>query len=340
MEPLFSEKINMLKDQSLSHRVCIAPMVNWTDRHYRYIMRLITKKTMLYTEMISTDSIIHGARRDKLLYFSPEERPITLQLGGNRPKDLVHCARIAEDLGFSEINLNLGCPSNRVLKGNFGLSLMYKPQLVNQCVYAMRNSLSIPVSIKCRTGVDKIDDFNYLKTFIAGLIDSGADFICVHARKGWLTRGLSPAQNRSIPPLNYEMVYKIKSLFPNTEIGINGGIHNLQHIKLHLRYVDSVMIGREAYRNPLLFKDVDENFYDENPVVSTPFDIVEGLMEYIEKEMRNNDCKLSSITRHALNIFNGYPNARLYRQYLSENAPKNNDATAAKVFKEAVNLLT
>ncbi len=321
--------------QSFSRTICIAPMIAWSDRHYRYMMRLITKKTMLYTEMVSANAIIHGPR-ERLLRFSTKESPVTLQLGGNDPKDLVYCAKLAESLGFNEINLNVGCPSDRVSKGAFGLSLMYKPELVAECVYEMKKALSIPVSVKCRTGVDELDSFEYLNKFIKGVVDSGADFICIHARKGWLN-GLSPAQNRTIPPLNYETVYQIKQNFPHIAIGINGGITSFESAQKHLKHVDSVMIGREAYHNPMLFKDADHLFHHQPLSDITPFDITEGMVEYIEKEMHEDGCRLSNITRHTLNLFNGYPNARAYRRYLSENATKEN--ATVQVFKDAVNLL-
>ena len=319
----------------LDRTLCIAPMIDWTDRHYRYMIRLITKKTMLYTEMITSNAIIHGPR-NFLLAYSPEENPLTLQLGGNNPKDLIFCAKLAETLGYSEINLNIGCPSDRVSLGNFGLSLMYKPELVAECVHDLKNALTIPVSVKCRIGVDDKDSFDELVYFIKGVVDAKADFISIHARKGWLN-GLSPKENRTIPPLQYDTVYTIKKLFPSQQIGINGGITNLEDAQTHLKNVDSVMIGREAYHNPMLFKDADHLFYNTPPTAITPFDIAEQLIPYIEKVLKTTDCKLNHITRHALNLFNGYPNARLYRRFLSENATKKEADVG--VFKQALNYL-
>ncbi|WP_119328013.1 tRNA dihydrouridine(20/20a) synthase DusA [Cysteiniphilum halobium] len=304
--------------QPLNRTLCIAPMIDWTDRHYRYLMRLITKKTMLYTEMITANAIIHGPRA-RLLQYSPEENPLTLQLGGNNPIDLTFCAKLAEDLGYSEINLNVGCPSDRVCRGDFGLSLMYKPALVAECVNALKQAVKIPISVKCRIGVDDKDSFEELVYFIKGIVDAKADFICIHARKGWLN-GLSPKENRTIPPLQYDTVYQIKKLFPTQLIGINGGVTTLADINQHLQYVDSVMIGREAYHNPMLFKDMDQYFYNAPNRDLTPFEVAESLIPYIEEELRAPDRKLNHITRHTLNLFNGYPNARLYRRFLSEHA--------------------
>lgn len=318
--------------QPLNRTLCIAPMIDWTDRHYRYLMRLITKKTMLYTEMITANAIIHGPRA-RLLQYSPEENPLTLQLGGNKPDDLIFCAKLAEDLGYSEINLNVGCPSDRVSRGDFGLSLMYKPELVAECVNTLKQAVNIPISVKCRIGVDDKDSFEELVYFIQGIIDAKADFICIHARKGWLN-GLSPKENRTIPPLQYDTVYQIKKLFPKQLMGINGGITTLDDINQHLQYVDSVMIGREAYHNPMLFKDVDHVFYNEKSHELTPFDVAERLIPYIEEELKAPDRKLNHITRHTLNLFNGYPNARLYRRFLSEHAT--HPEAGVHTFKEAL----
>jgi tRNA-dihydrouridine synthase A len=311
-------------------------MIDWTDRHYCYLMRLITKKTMLYTEMITANAIIHGPK-ERLLQHNVDVNPATLQLGGNNPKDLAICAKIGEDFGYSEINLNVGCPSDRVSKGAFGLSLMYKPELVAECVSSMKQSVSIPISVKCRIGVDEHDSFEALTYFIRAIVDANVDFICIHARKGWLN-GLSPKENRSIPPLKYEVVHKIKQLFPKIPIGINGGITNFDQAKSQLNLVDSVMIGREAYHNPMCFKDADALFYNQPPMDCSPFDIAERLIPYIEHELKFLGVKLNHITRHTLNLFNGYPNARAYRRHLSENAYKHD--AGVSVFKDALKLLS
>lgn len=322
----------------MDRKLCIAPMIHYTDRHYRYLMRLITKKTVLYTEMITTNAIINGNSK-YLLKYSPEERPLVLQLGGNNPKDLVFCAKIAEDLGYNEINLNIGCPSNRVSQANLGLSLMYKPELVAECVNSLKQNVNIPISVKCRIGVDNNDSFDNLTFFIDAIVDSKVDFICIHARKGWLS-GLNPKENRTIPEINYNTVYSIKKLFPEQSIGINGNITTLDEVKTHLKYVDSVMIGREAYRNPMLFNTIDNKIYNQPSVsIVTPFTIAEQLIPYIERELKTiSNGKLSNITRHALNLFSGYPNARLYRRFLSENSSHPN--ANVNTFKKALSFLS
>ena len=310
-------------------------MIKYTDRHYRYMMRLITKKTMLYTEMITANAIIHG-RGKNLLKYSSVENPLALQLGGNNPRDLSFCAKLAEDLDYSEVNLNVGCPSDRVSRGDFGLSLMYNPELVAECVHSLKQTVDIPISVKCRIGVDHKDSFEELVYFIKSIIDSNVDFICLHARKGWLN-GLSPKENRTIPRLQYDTIYQIKKLFPKQLIGINGGITTFDEIKVHLSHVDSVMIGREAYHNPMLFKDVDQLFYNEIIRGLTPFDVAEALIPYIEEELKSPDCKLSHITRHTLQLFNGYPNSRVYRRFLSQKATSSN--AGVETFKEALSYL-
>ena len=317
------------------YRICIAPMIDWTDRHYRYMMRLITKKTMLYTEMITANAIIHGPYQ-QLLKHSQEEHPLTLQLGGNNPKDLAYCAKLAESLGFDGVNLNVGCPSDRVQQGAFGLSLMYQPKLVAECVYAMKKSVKIPVSVKCRTGVDHYDSFEALENFITCIVQANVDYVFIHARKGWLN-GLSPKKNRIIPPLQYETVYQIRSLFPEKFIGINGGISTLNQAQDHLQKVDGIMIGRQAYHQPMMFKDVDSLFYQQPQTSLTPFEVSTLLMPYIDNELKMSRVKLNHITRHALNLFNGHPKSKSYRRFLSENAHAKNADIA--VFKEAVSYL-
>lgn len=305
----------------LTQKIAIAPMIDWTDRHYRSIMRLITKRTMLYTEMITANAIIHGPR-DILLKYSPQEHPLTLQLGGSIPKDLAYCAQLAESLGYDEINLNVGCPSDRVIKGAFGLCLMKTPEIVAECVDTLKQTVKIPVSVKCRTGVDEYDSYDYLHHFIEQQVQAGVDYICIHARKGWLN-GLSPKENRTIPPLNYDTVYHIKQAFPHIAIGINGGITTHEAIESHLKQVDAVMIGREAYLNPMFFAEVDHRYFGEEAKIISPFEVAEAICDYIEKEMRDDPMvKLQHISRHTLNLFNGLPRARMYRRYISENATR------------------
>ncbi|QIW09781.1 tRNA dihydrouridine(20/20a) synthase DusA [Francisella sp. LA112445] len=304
-----------------SRKICIAPMLDWTDRHYRYMMRLITKETMLYTEMVTLNAILHG-NKDFLLKYNPEENPVTLQLGGCVPKDFITCGKLAEKLGYDEININVGCPSERVKKGNFGLSLMAEPDLVADCVKAMKDNLDIPVSVKCRIGYDHNDSYEELHNFVNKQVQAGVDFVCIHARKGWLS-GLSPKENRTIPELKYDVVYNIKKDFPNLELGINGGITSIEATHKHLEHVDSVMIGREAYHNPMIFRDFDHEFYNQEPSQTTPLEVGYKMAEYITQQMQKDPfIKLNNITKHTLNLFNGLPNARVYRRYLSENATK------------------
>lgn len=304
------------------YKICIAPMIGWTDRHYRYMMRLITQKTMLYTEMVSSNSIIHGPFK-KLLQYSPVERPLTLQLGGNNPKDLGYCAKLAEELGFDGVNLNVGCPSKKVQKGEFGLSLMYKPDLVAECIDAMKRSTRIPVSVKCRTGVDSYDSLNALEHFIDCVNVANVDNIFIHARKG-LLNGLSPKENRTIPELQYKKVYQIKVFFPEQFIGINGGVHSMEQVHEHLHNVDGVMIGRQAYYQPMLFKEVDNLFYQQPKNDFSPFEIFDSMIPYVEKELKTNKIRLHHISRHLLNLFNGYSKAKSYRRALIKNTFKDN----------------
>lgn len=304
-----------------SRRACIAPMLDWTDRHYRYMMRLITARTMLYTEMITLNAIIHG-NKDYLLKYHDIEHPVTLQLGGCVPRDFITCGKLAQHLGYNEININVGCPSERVKKGNFGLSLMAEPELVADCVKAMKDSLDIPISVKCRIGFDNNDSYQELYNFIELQVKAGVDYICIHARKGWLN-GLSPKDNRTIPKLDYDTVYQIKKDFPNTEIGINGGIKTIEDAHKHLSFVDSVMIGREAYHNPMVFANFDSEIYGEKTIHKTPFEIAYKMADYIKYQLDNDpNLKLNNITKHTLNLFNGLPNSKAFRRYLSENAPK------------------
>lgn len=314
--------------ETISRTIAIAPMMDWTDRHYRYFMRLISKHCMLYTEMVTTNAILHGNDSERFLAYDQSEHPVTLQLGGNNPDDLAKCAKLAETMGYDEVNLNVGCPSDRVSSGQFGLSLMTDPNLVCQCISKMKEKVNIPISAKIRTGVDHHDSFEALYSFIIQLNQVGSDYICIHARKGWLN-GLSPKENRTIPPLEYDKVYQIKKHFPNLNIGINGGITNLDDAKEHLKSVDSVMIGRAAYQTPYLFSDVDQRFYDEHAHRPERMEIMEHFFPYIEKELKKG-TRLHHITRHILGLFQGETGARQFRRYLSEHAPTMNDIDILK----------
>lgn len=297
--------------RGITSPLSIAPMLDRTDRHYRYFMRLITRKTLLYTEMVTTKSIIHGDR-ERLLGYDQTEHPIALQLGGDDPKELVYCSRLAESLGYDEINLNIGCPSERVQSGNFGACLMAEPHIVAEGVSAIRAAVSLPVTVKHRIGIDELDKYEDMANFVSIVSEVGADRFTVHARKAWL-KGLSPKQNRNIPPLRYEEVYRLKREFPHLDIEINGGIKTLTEAKEHLNYVDAVMIGRAAYDNPWQFVQADRLFFDDEHPLPNRIDVAEKMIDYIEKEMKNGN-RMMSITRHILQLFVGIPGARQWRR--------------------------
>ena len=303
-----------------SRRISIAPMIDWTDRHDRYFLRLITKHAVLYTEMITTGAIIHGDKH-RLLDFDPAEQPLAIQLGGSDPLDLAKCARIAEQWGYKEINLNVGCPSDRVQSGKFGACLMAEPELVRDCLKAMIDSVSIPVSVKTRIGIDRQDSFDELHHFVSTVKESGCNIFIIHARKAWLD-GLSPKQNREIPPLCYDRVYKIKERFPDLEIIINGGITTLAECEMHLKYVDGVMMGREAYQNPYLLVDIDELFYQDSHPKPDREEIVRDIIPYIERHLASGG-RLTHITRHILGLYQSVPGAKYWRRTISQQSHLN-----------------
>ncbi len=293
----------------------VAPMMDRTDRHYRYFMRQITRHTLLYTEMVTSAAIIHGDR-PHLLGFSPEEKPLALQVGGDNPKDLAECARVAEDFGYDEINLNVGCPSSRVQEGNFGACLMLQPERVAECVAAMRQATKIPVTVKNRIGVDERDRYEDLAQFVETVSQAGCRRFSVHARKAWL-QGLSPKENRDIPPLRYEEVYRLKREFPHLQIEINGGILTLEQVQEHLQFIDAVMIGRAAYDNPYLFAAADTSFFGDSSPAPTRQQVVGAMLPYID-EWTSRGLKLNKITRHMLQLFAGQPGSRLWKRVLTE----------------------
>lgn len=295
--------------------VSIAPMMDRTDRHFRYLMRQITRRTVLYTEMITTAAIIHGDRH-KLLDFSIEEKPLVLQLGGDNPRELAACAKIGADWGYDAINLNVGCPSSRVQNGNFGACLMAQPELVAAGVEAMQQAVNIPVTVKHRIGIDNRDRYQDMKEFVRIVSEAGCQHFSVHARKAWL-QGLSPKENRDVPPLRYEDVYRLKQEFPQLFIEINGGITTLPQIKEHLQSVDAVMVGRAAYDNPYLFATVDRDIFDEESKIPTRHQIVEGMLPYIDRCL-SQGVRLNSISRHMLQLFAGQPGTKAWKRYLSE----------------------
>jgi tRNA-dihydrouridine synthase A len=309
----------MSKSQSnvKGNPLSIAPMMDRTDRHYRYFMRLITRHTLLYTEMVTSAAILHGDK-DYLLGFSPKEKPLSLQVGGDDPKELAECARIAEDIGYDEINLNVGCPSSRVQDGNFGACLMKNPQRVADCIAAMVGATSLPVSVKHRIGVDDLDSYENMTNFVRIVASAGCRHFSVHARKAWL-QGLSPKENRDIPPLRYGDVYRLKEEFPQLFIEINGGITNLGQTQEHLQFVDAVMIGRAAYDNPYLFSSADSLFYGEEATPLTRHEVIEAMFPYIDYWL-GKGFKLNKITRHMLQLFTGQPGSRVWKRVITENS--------------------
>ena len=294
---------------TLDRRFSVAPMMDWTDRHCRYFHRLLTKQTLLYTEMVTTGAILHGDAK-RFLAFDNTEHPLALQLGGSDPSDLAKCARLAEEKGYDEVNLNCGCPSDRVQNGAFGACLMLEPDLVADLVKVMLDATSLDVTVKCRIGVDDQDDYAGLQNFTEQLSNAGCKTLIVHARKAWL-KGLSPKQNREVPPLDYERVYALKRDFPDLEIILNGGIESLADTKHHLNNLDGVMMGRAAYQNPWLLADVDKAIFASQVAVDSRLDVIEQLTPYIENEL-SSGMRLASICRHILGLFQGMPGCLLY----------------------------
>lgn len=301
----------------MNRRLSVAPMMECTDRHDRYFLRLLSRHTLLYTEMLTTGAVLHG-NRARLLAHQPQEHPVAIQLGGSEPSDLARCSRLAEDFGYDEINLNVGCPSPRVREGRFGACLMAEPQRVAECVHAMRAMVHIPVTVKTRTGVDDRDSYADLNEFVGTVAQAGCQTFVIHARKAWL-KGLSPKQNREIPPLEYATVYRLKRDFPNLEIIVNGGVASLQEAAGHLEYVDGVMVGREAYRNPYVLACADERLFGDPHVVPSRHDVVRSLLPYMRTQL-DRGVSLGQMTRHVLGLFQGEPGARAWRRRISERA--------------------
>jgi len=291
-------------------------MMQCTDIHDRYLMRLITKKSFLYTEMVTTGAIIHGNATHQLDFNKSIESPVALQLGGSNPDELAKCSEIAESMGYDEINLNLGCPSERVQKGSFGACLMIEPKLVQRCLNAMKQSVSIPVTAKCRTGIDKIEDYDFLQSFVEGLANQNIATIIIHARNAIL-KGLSPRQNRTIPPLKYDYVYRIKEDFPELEIIINGGINSLIEAKDHLQNVDGVMLGRAPYDNPMMLDDVDSEIFGEPKKQILRLDILKEYLTYLE-ELDDPKIRLNQVLKHIYGLNKGLKNARKYRYEINQ----------------------
>ncbi|MDD5321439.1 MAG: tRNA dihydrouridine(20/20a) synthase DusA [Methylococcales bacterium] len=300
-------------------RFSVAPMMDWTDRHCRFFHRLISQHALLYTEMVTAGALIHGDHH-RFLQFDEAENPLAFQLGGSHPRELAICAKMVEDYGYTEVNLNVGCPSDRVQNGRFGACLMAEPALVAECVAAMSQAVVIPVTVKSRIGIDERDSYQELVHFIATAADAGCRTFIVHARKAWLS-GLSPKQNREVPPLRYDVVYQLKKDFPELEIIVNGGITSLEQAEEMLKHVDGVMMGREAYHNPYILADVDKRFFDAVNEPLSRHAIVALLIPYIQQQLKAK-VRLNSVSRHILGLFHGEPGARAWRRYISENDGK------------------
>lgn len=298
-------------------RFSVAPMLDWTTRHCRYFHRQFTQHTLLYSEMVTAPAILNATY--DLLHFEPAENPVALQLGGSDPKQLAECAKKVEERGYTEVNLNVGCPSDRVQNGFFGACLMGKPDLVADCIKAMRDAVQIPVTVKHRIGIDDLDSYEFLCEFIEKVQPYSDDFI-VHARKAWLS-GLSPKENREIPPLDYERVYQLKKDYPHLNISINGGIKTIDEIKQHLEYVDGVMVGREAFQNPSLLGQIDNALFDGNAPIVTAIEAIEKMFPYVEQQL-SQGVYLNHMVRPMLGSFQNCRGARQWRRYLSENAHK------------------
>ena len=315
----------------LKTTISIAPMMDWTDRHCRYFHRLISPNAVLYTEMVTTGALLHGDA-ERFLRFDTAEHPVVLQLGGSNPEELAACAKLGQDAGYNEINLNCGCPSDRVQSGRFGAILMEDPDLVAACMAAMDKAVDIPVSIKCRIGIDEQDSFEFLEEFVAKTSAAGCKSYTIHARKAWL-QGLSPKENREIPELNYERVQEIKKAFPQLTFYLNGGIQNIDFIQNNINTYDGFMIGREAYQNPYFLAQIEEIIFRNTAILSRE-DIAHAMIPYAQKQYAQFGTPIKSITRHMMGLFQGLPGAKIWRRYLSENAHL--DETNAHVIEEAL----
>ena len=302
-----------------ANRLSVAPMLDWTDRHCRYFHRLLSQQTLLYTEMVTTGAILHG--KGDFLEYSEQEHPLALQLGGSNPVDLAACAKLAAERGYDEVNLNVGCPSDRVQNGRFGACLMAEPELVADCVSAMKEVTDIPITVKTRIGIDDQDSYEFLTKFISTVSEKGGcEQFTIHARKAWLS-GLSPKENREIPPLDYDRAYQIKKDFSELVIAVNGGITTLEQTKEHLQHLDGVMIGREAYHSPFILAEVDQKIFGLDTPIKKRSQVVEEMYPYIEREL-SKGASLGHISRHMLGLFQSMPGARQWRRYISENAHK------------------
>jgi len=313
--PALNARVSLPGMQTDSHRLCTAPMMDWSDRHCRYFFRQLSPQVRVYTEMVTTGALVHGDI-DRHLRFHPAEHPVALQLGGSEPADLAHCAQLGERYGYDEINLNCGCPSERVQHGAFGACLMAEPQLVADCVKAMRDAVTIPVTVKHRLGIDAIQDYGFVRDFVGTLAAAGCGTFIVHARNAIL-KGLSPKDNRSVPPLKYDFAYRLKCEFPNLRIVINGGIETADQVAAQLDHVDGVMLGRAAYHDPWVLAEAGARVYGAAPRPRA--DVVQAMRAYAEAELKTG-TPLRAIARHMLGLYHGRPNARVWRRMLSDPA--------------------
>lgn len=314
----------------IDRTLCVAPMLDWTDRHCRFFHRLLAPDALLYTEMVTTGALIHGDRK-RHLAFSSEEHPLALQLGGSDPADLSACAKMAQEAGYDEVNLNVGCPSDRVQKGRFGACLMLEPALVRDCVVAMQDAVDIPVTVKSRLGVDDHDSYAFFSDFIGTVAESGCRTFIVHARKAWLT-GLSPKQNRDVPPLHYDRVLSLKKEHPELEVILNGGITTVEQVRSHLERFDGVMLGRAAYHDPWMLARLQGELFDRQGV-SDREQAVHAMSDYLEREVASG-TPVKKVSRHILGLFQGMPGAKRWRRYISENAHL--DQANARLLEEAL----
>ena len=319
---------------SHAHRFSVAPMMDWTDRHCRVFHRLMTRHGLLYSEMVTADAVIHG-NRERLIGFSAVEHPLALQLGGSDPVKLATAARIGAEWGYDKINLNVGCPSDRVQDGRFGACLMAEPELVARGVAAMRDAVDIPVTVKCRIGIDDQDAEADFQRFIETVAAAGCAVFIVHARKAWLS-GLSPKENRDVPPLDYDRVFRLKAARPDLTIVLNGGIETLDAARAHLAQVDGVMLGRAAYQTPFLLAEVDHVLFGEQPTAVSRADVLAALIPYAEAHIASGG-RLADITRHIMGLYHGMPRGRLFRRFLSERAP--GPGASADVLREAIEMV-
>lgn len=320
MPPLSSKFALVHTGATLPWRLSVAPMLDWTDRHCRYLHRLITRRTLLYTEMVTTGALIHGDV-DRHLRFNAQEHPVALQLGGSEPGDLAQCARIASSWGYDELNLNCGCPSERVQKGAFGACLMAEPRLVADCIKAMVDSVDLPVTVKHRIGIDREESYDFVRDFVGTVAQAGCSAFIVHARNAWL-KGLSPKENREIPPLRYEMVARLKRDFPDLVFVVNGGLRTADEIAAQLAFVDGAMVGREAYHNPWAMSGWDVQFWGDTALPASREAVEEAMVAYMEAENEHNGTPWSHIARHMLGLRNGLPGARRWRQVWSDHRLK------------------